>query len=234
MISISRTWSVLPSVFPFLFFYFLIFFLHIPYPACRHITSFFFSPYPFPGLFYTDLRRCFFYHNLVFSYRIFYRIFWHPSGRSYFACRIYYVYQNRLSLCSFTCIFCFSSSLILVISLALVILYFFITSWLFLFWIFIPFYFAKYRRLSFHHFNFLFNINSPLWFFIFVRFSFLFLFNSKFRLTVFAQAYNIVLTSFISSSISLQNSWIAKFAKLIYFSCDFFIFTFRLGFHVHS
>ena len=52
-------------VFPFLFFYFLIFFLRIPYPAPRHITGFFFSPYPFPELLCTTLRWCFFYHNLV-------------------------------------------------------------------------------------------------------------------------------------------------------------------------
>ena len=46
--------------------HFLISFLHIPYPACRHITGFFLSPYPFTGLFCTVLRWCFFYHNLVF------------------------------------------------------------------------------------------------------------------------------------------------------------------------
>ena len=48
--------------------HFLISFLHIPYPACRHITSFFLSPYLFPELFYTVLRWCFFYHNLAFLY----------------------------------------------------------------------------------------------------------------------------------------------------------------------
>ena len=60
-------------IFLFLYFYFLIFFLHIPYPACRHITSFFLSPYPFPELLYTVIRWCFFYHNVVFLFL--YRIF---------------------------------------------------------------------------------------------------------------------------------------------------------------
>ena len=55
-------------VFPFLFLYFLISFLHIPYLACRHIVRFFLSPYPFPELFYTVLSWCFFYHDLIFPY----------------------------------------------------------------------------------------------------------------------------------------------------------------------
>ena len=55
-------------IFPFLFLYFLISFLHIPYPACRHLTSFFLFSYPFPELFYTVLRGCFFYHVSVFPY----------------------------------------------------------------------------------------------------------------------------------------------------------------------
>ena len=72
VISISETWSILPSVqvqlcFPILVLYFLIFFFRIPYPGCRHIAIFFFSPYLFPELFYTVLRWCFFYHSLVFS-----------------------------------------------------------------------------------------------------------------------------------------------------------------------
>ena len=70
VISISGTWSVLPSFqvrlcFPFLFLYFLITFLHIPYPACRHITSFFLSPDPFLTFLY---RWCFFYYNFHFRY----------------------------------------------------------------------------------------------------------------------------------------------------------------------
>ena len=52
-------------VFPFLLFYFLISFLHISYPACRHITRFFLFPYPFSELFYNVLRWCFFYRNLI-------------------------------------------------------------------------------------------------------------------------------------------------------------------------
>ena len=96
VISIFGIWSMLPSMqvrlrFPILFFYFLISFLHIPYPACRHITSFFLSPYPFSELFYTALRWCFFYNNFIFFH--IYRIFGHPTGRSHFACRICYVYQ---------------------------------------------------------------------------------------------------------------------------------------------
>ena len=126
------------------------------------------------------------------------------SGRSYFACKICCL-SNRLFLCAFTCIFYCSSSLILGISMTLVTLYFLITYNLpgfSCFWIFIPFYFTKYRHLSSYRFNFLFNINFPLWFFIFVRFSFRFNLDS----TAFAQAYNMVVTSFISSSISQQDS----------------------------
>ena len=36
--------------------------------SLRHITSFFLSSYPFPELFYTIFRWCFFYHNLFFPY----------------------------------------------------------------------------------------------------------------------------------------------------------------------
>ena len=57
---------------------------------------------------------------------------------------------------------------------------------------------------------------------------FLFFFDLTLSLdsTDFAQAYNIVLPSFISSSISVEDYSIVKLAKLRYFSCDFFIFTF--------
>ena len=49
------------------FFYFLIFFPRIPYTGCRHITRFF-SQNTFAEFFYTVLRWCFFYNNLVFPY----------------------------------------------------------------------------------------------------------------------------------------------------------------------
>ena len=70
VISISGTWSMLPQVqvLLFLFLQLLISFLHITYPAFKHITSFSLSPYPFAEVFYTVLRWCFLYHNLVFSY----------------------------------------------------------------------------------------------------------------------------------------------------------------------
>ena len=60
VIFISGTRSMLPSVqvrlcFPIPFFYFLIIFLHIPFPACRYIASLFISPYPFPEPSYTVL-----------------------------------------------------------------------------------------------------------------------------------------------------------------------------------
>ena len=106
--------------------------------------------------------------------------------------------SNRFSLCAFACI---------------LFLYFLIDTWnindffdLILsyhlpgfsyFWIFIPFYFAKYQHLSSHCFNFLFKFNFPLCFFIYVRFSFLFWFNSKFtRYMVLLKVWPLMLCSY--------------------------------------
>ena len=93
-----------------------------------------------------------------------YIIFWHPSGKSYFVCRICYFYQvvffclffgirlenliclenllrlsNCLSLCAFICIFCFSSSSLLRISMTNLILSYDLSGFS-CFWIFIPFF----------------------------------------------------------------------------------------------
>ena len=102
-------------VFAFLFVYFLISFLHIPYPACRHITSFFLSPYLFPELFYTVLRWCFFYHNLAFLY--FSIEFFGIYLEDFICLQNLLRLSNCLSICAFACILCFSSSLILRISM---------------------------------------------------------------------------------------------------------------------
>ena len=63
--------------------HFLISFLHIPYPACRHITSFFLSPYPISlsRNFLYFLSWCFFYYNLIFFY---FSIKFFPIGLEYF------------------------------------------------------------------------------------------------------------------------------------------------------
>ena len=130
MISISGTWSMLPSVqvrlctvFPFLFFYFLIFFIHIRYPACRHITCFFLSPYPFPELFDTVHRWLFFFHSLVFLYFSI-EIFGVRLEDLILPVEFITFIKSCFPLCFYLYFFCFSSSLILGISVALVILYF--------------------------------------------------------------------------------------------------------------
>ena len=131
-------------VFAFLFVYFLISFLHIPYPACRHTTSFFLSPYLFPELFYTVLRWCFFYHNLAFLY---FSIEFFGIYLEDFILPAEFVTFIKLSFHLCFCLysllqFLFDTSNINVI--CDLILSYSIPGFSCV-WIFIPFYFAKYQ-----------------------------------------------------------------------------------------
>ena len=111
--------------------------------------------------------------------------------------------------------------------MALVILYFLVTFLAFL--VFGSLFLSNSLSIDIspHRFNFIFNTSFSLWFFYFCQVFFVFFgLNSSLDATLFAQAYNIVLTSFISSSLSSKIFWIAKFAKLRYISCGFFTFTF--------
>ena len=144
------------------------------HPACRYITRVFLSPYLFPELFYTDLRWCFFYYNLVSPY-IF--IFW---------CR---------------------SSLILGISMVFVILYFLITFLSFLVFGSLFLFILLSIDISPVVVSILFSMLIFHFCLLFLScFLFCFGLTQSLDSTIFAQAYNIVLTSFISRSISPRNS----------------------------
>ena len=200
------------------------FFLDIPYPACRHITSSFLCPYLFPELYYTVLRWCFFYHNwMIFPYFSI-EFFGIRLEDLILPVQLVTFIKSSFPLC-FCFYFCFSSSLILGTSMAPVILHFLIISLAFLAFgslflsISLSFGIAPLTvSISFSILIFRFG-------FCFCQFFFFFGLTPSLDSTAFAQAYNIVLTSLISTSIWSKNSGIVKFAKLKYFSRNLFIFT---------
>ena len=135
VISIFGTWSVLPSVQVRLYFPIPVLLLsHFlsPYSLSSLQTYYklFFPPYPSPELFNTAFRWCFFYLNLVFPY---FCIEYFGIHVEEFVLLVKFVMFIKSSFpLSFTCIFCFSSSLVLGISMTFVILYFLITFLVFL------------------------------------------------------------------------------------------------------
>ena len=77
---VSAALSSFTVIFSYSCFFNYLFPLHIPYPARRHITSSFLSPYPFPELFYISLVGVSFTITLFFFY----------FSRKFFAIRLEY------------------------------------------------------------------------------------------------------------------------------------------------
>ena len=94
------------------------------------ILQFFFSPYSFPELFYIILKQCFFTINWFLPIAL--QNFLVSVWKILFCLQNLLRLSNHFSFCAFTCIFCFTSSQILGISMALVILYFLVTFLAFL------------------------------------------------------------------------------------------------------